>query len=208
MIGARKDKNGKAITGSGKVQVVVGTNVPGNRVLGLAISKNKDGSFADGKNGKMARATLAFQQVNGSIFSHTFFDSDKDWGQDKLTMHLLHVCLPFLGNDPLKFYNIVETHSDGTFVSVIQALAAHVFAAPVSEGTKVSLKLVFLPNRDGDFFASFPKYLNWIELDGTTPTTLVEGTGDIYSRPSQTEMVEEGVAPVAAAQTQVEDAPF
>tara|TARA_R110002153_G_scaffold72010_4_gene188796 strand:- start:8551 stop:9174 length:624 start_codon:yes stop_codon:yes gene_type:complete len=207
MIGARKDKNGKAITGAGRAQVMVGVNVPGNTILGLGISKNKDGSFADGKNGKMARATLAFQQSNGSIFSHTFFDSDKDWGQDKLTMQLLHVCLPFLGNDPLKFYDIVETNSDGTFVSVIQALAANVFAAPVAAQTKVSLKLVYLPNRDGDFFASFPKYLNWIELDGTTPTTLVVGTGDIYERPTQTEMSEEGTV-TPDTEVVVDNAPF
>ena len=190
MIGARTDKDGKAITGAGKPQVIVGINVPGNIILGLAIAKNKDGSMADGKNGKMARASMLFEQANGSVFSHTFFDSDKDWGQDKLTLHLLHVSLPFLGNDPERFYAIVGEHSDGSFVSVIQALATQVFAKPIAEKTKISMKLLYAPNKEGDFFASFPKYLNWIELDGTTPSTLREGEGDIYVRPERTTMAD------------------
>lgn len=194
MIGARKDKDGKSITGSGRVQTMVGVNVPGNRVVSLGIAKNKDGSMADGKNGKNARATMVFEQSNGALFSHTFFDSDKDWGQDKLTMQLLHVSLPFIGNDPMKFYEVIETNSDGSFVSVINALSTFVFGTPTAAQVKVSMKLLYAANKDGDYFASFPKYLNWIELDGTTPTTLTVGSGDIFERPSRTEMPEEVTA--------------
>jgi len=192
--GSRTDSEGKAISANGTMPVTTGERVVGNEIVSLAMAEDKDGNKLD------SRAVLTFKQASGAIFRVMFFDSSEDWAMKNLNTTMVHICTKIVSEDA--YYAAVDGSSD--FASFINNIATKVI--PSAAGKKFTMKVILKHNKSKDaYYPNLPNFPNYIELDGTTPTTIGKTNPkyDIYSIPAATT-----VAAGAAVEGEAEEPVF
>ena len=190
MYGSRTDKDGNVISANGANPILVGERVVGNKIVSLTMATDQNGNPVEN------RATLTFQQSNGATFTHSFWDSQEDWAVRQVNREMLHICTKIVTEE--EYYAIVEEHGDGTFKGWVSAVANHIL--PKAADTTFTLKIVYKENTtSGKWYPNFPKFPNFIEKDGTTPSTLSTNPKyDIYVMPTPTDMGDNNVNEEAA----------
>ena len=180
MYGSKTNSDGEAISANGFNPTLTGEHVDGNTITSLAMANDQNGNPVE------TRATLTFLQKNGASFTHSFWDSKEDWAIVQVNREMLHVCTKIVTEE--EYYAIVEEHADGTFKGWIETIATHIM--PKAEGVKFALKIIYKENKtSGKWYPNFPKFPNFIEVDGTTPSTLSTNSKyDVYNAPTATAM--------------------
>lgn len=197
MYGKTTDENGKPL-GNGFLPVLTGEKVVGNELLSL--------DFADDKTNEgqklFNRAELKFKQSNGAIFTYNFFDSTEDWAIKNTNMVAVHVFTKIVSKE--EYESILSNCSN--FQEFIQRIKDQI--VPKAVGKKFTLKIVYNVNKKtGKAYVTFPNFPNFIELDGTTPSTLTTNPKyDIYERPKETNMASQ--EPTMNASDGKDDLPF
>lgn len=159
--GSKTNSQGEEIRANGGAPILVGEKVPGNIILSFGMSEDQNGQVSEN------RAEIRFKQTNGASFSYSFFDSDQEWAVDKTNRELLHICTKFVTRD--EYYAIVEPATG--FADFINRIKTQII--PKAEGKAFTLKIVYKQNKTSKkWFVSFPNFPNFIEEDGTTPSTL------------------------------------
>jgi hypothetical protein len=176
--GSRTDETGAELRADGAAPILTGQNVTGNVITYFGMSKDQDGNTVDN------RAEIQFRQSNGAKFTYTFFDSDQGWAQDKVNTELLHICTK-LGVTKDEYYAALPGENI-SFTSMITAIQENIM--PKAEGKTFTLKIVYKENKNnGKWYAQFPNFPNFIEEDGTNPTTFnTNPKYDFYTIPSAT----------------------
>lgn len=99
------------------------------------------------------RATLSFQQENGSVVKFTEFSSEESWAQDNTSRRLKHICTKIVSEEK---YNeaVGETESFKSFIkSIIKLIKGKV-------GDK-KFRVKFIYNKKN--YVSLPNYPNFFE---------------------------------------------
>ena len=181
--GAKTDHEGKSIRSNGSMPVMVGQCVPGHTIEGFGMS--------NGQNGEPSTniAEIRFRQSNGALFVKKFWDSEHDWAVANLNRDILHICTKIVTE--AEYYAVVEAAED-SFTGFITAINDNIISKAAD--TKFSLKIVYKENKNensasfGEFFPSLPAFPNWIEVDGTTPSTFKSNPQyDFYEKPVPSE---------------------
>ena len=109
-----------------------------------------------------------------------YFDSDQDWAIDRTNQQFLHIATKIV--DEAAYFAAVSTATGfADFIAKVGALLL-----PASAGKTYTLKISLREN-DGNYYPTFPNYPNFIEADGTTPTTLSTNPKyDVYEIPAAT----------------------
>lgn len=190
--GSRVDGEGNPIVANGTAPVMVGERVVGNTILDFDFGKD----FNSGELIK-SRAVLAFRQANGAVFRVTFFDSDQDWAIDETNKKFAHIGTKIVSE--ADYYAAVE--GSNNFEEFVTNIKTKVI--PKAEGRTFSLKIVYKYRKtDGKWYPQLPKYPNFIEVDGTTPSTLsTNAKYDVYEIPAATDMATEGATAGADSET-------
>jgi hypothetical protein len=180
MYGAKTDKDGVAISANGSSPILTGECVVGNKLVSLEMAKDQNG------NPVTNRATLTFQQKNGATFTHSFWQATEEWAIVQVNREMLHICTKIVSEE--EYYSVLEQHGDGTFQGFIKAIADNI--VPKAASMTFSLKIVYKENKsNGKWYPNFPKFPNFIEVDGTTPSSLTTSAKyDIYEMPKATDM--------------------
>jgi len=180
MYGSRTNNEGVAISANGSSPILVGEQVVGNKLVSLEMAKDQNGNPVGN------RATLTIGQRNGAKFTHSFWDSTEEWAIVQVNREMLHICTKIVSED--EYYSILEAHGDGTFVGFISAVATHIL--PKAADKTFTMKIIYKENKsNGKWYPNFPKFPNFIELDGTTPSTFSTNPKyDVYVMPTPTTM--------------------
>jgi hypothetical protein len=172
--GARIDSEGKDFRSDGQMPVQTGEKVVGCTIKSIGIASDKEGNTIPG------RAVVEFLQPGGAIFRQMYFDNEAAWAIDKTNQQILHIATKVVPADEYFAVTAGATGFDDFFKKVGGLLI------PKSVGKTFTLKIA-LREKDGSYFPTFPNYPNFIELDGTTPSTLkTDPKYDYYVAPSTT----------------------
>ena len=180
MYGSRTNNEGVAISANGSNPILTGEQVTGNKLTSLAMATDQNGAPVTN------RATLTITQRNGAKFTHSFWDSTEEWAVVQVNREMLHICTKIVPED--KYYEILEEHGDGTFQGFIKAVADNIL--PLAKDMSFTLKIIYKENKsNGKWYPNFPKFPNFIELDGTSPSSFSTNPKyDIYVMPTPTTM--------------------
>ena len=172
--GSKTNAEGVDLNSDGKMPIMTGEQVTGNVLTEITMATDKDGATLDN------RAVVRFKQSNGSTFSQMYFDSDQDWAIDRTNQQFLHIATKIVTED--QYFAAVSTATGfPDFIAKVGALLL-----PASAGKTYTLKISLREN-DGNYYPTFPNYPNFIEADGTTPTTLSTNPKyDVYEIPAAT----------------------
>lgn len=182
MYGSRTNNEGVAISANGSSPILTGEQVPGNKLTSLAMAEDQNGQPVAN------RATLTITQSNGAKFTHSFWDSTEEWAIVQVNREMLHICTKIVSEE--QYYAILEEHGDGSFQGFISAVAENIL--PLAAKMTFTLKIIYKENKsNGKWYPNFPKFPNFIEVDGTTPSTFSTNPKyDIYVMPTPTNMGE------------------
>jgi hypothetical protein len=158
--GSRTDESGKEIKAGGRNPILVGEKVPGNTVESLEFKKDEN------DNVDYSKCELKFKQSNGAIFTHVFMDSEERWAIDKTNRELLHIATKVMSEED--YY--AQMGTSNSFQEYMEKYKQVVF--PKLKGQKFTLKITYRVSKNGKAYPSFPGFPNFIEKDGTTPSTL------------------------------------
>jgi hypothetical protein len=180
MYGSRTDNDGAAINANGSSPILAGEQVEGNKIESLKMAEDQNG------NPSTNRATLTFLQRNGARFTHSFWDSTEEWAIVQVNREMLHICTKIVSEE--EYYSILEEHGDGSFAGLISAVSEHIL--PKAEGKTFRLKIIYKENKsNGKWYPNFPKFPNFIELDGTSPSSFSTNPKyDVYAMPTPSNM--------------------
>tara|TARA_R100001463_G_scaffold23551_2_gene56417 strand:- start:27423 stop:28019 length:597 start_codon:yes stop_codon:yes gene_type:complete len=180
MYGSRTNQEGVAISANGSSPILVGEKVTGNKLVSLEMAKDQNGNPVEN------RATLTILQRNGAKFTHSFWDSTEEWAIVQVNREMLHMATKIVTED--EYYAVIEEHGDNTFKGFIKAVAEHIL--PKAAGKTFSMKIIYKENKsNGKWYPNFPKFPNFIELDGTEPSTFSTNPKyDVYTMPTPTTM--------------------
>lgn len=181
MYGSKLDEQGQEIKAKGAMPLITGERVTNCKFVSFGMGKN---SITNEPT--PGRYEIQFEQSNGRIFSQSFFESDQPWAQVNLNKAMLHICTSFVTIED--YYAVVEGSEN--FADFMQRIQTKIM--PKAEGKSFTLKITYTQQKStGKWFAGFPNYPNYIELDGTTPSTLSTNPKyDKYSIPEEA-LVEE-----------------
>lgn len=191
--GSKTNQDGKEIRSNGSMPVMVGECVPGHTIEYFGMAKDQNGAEQSNV------AEIRFRQANGALFVKKFWDSEQDWAIDNLNRDMLHICTKIVSKE--EYYAAIENAED-TFKSFIETINQEIISK--ASEMKFSLKIVYRENKNensssfGQFFPALPNFPNWIELDGTTPSSFKTNPQyDFYEIPtatatSQVESVDSG----------------
>ncbi len=127
------------------------------------------------------RASLTFEK-GGKEFKQTIFYSDQEWAQEAASRTILHIATK-MGSDE-DYYNAIGDTGDTLEDFINWVAKANKYLTKASKDKTFTLKIVY--NNRG--YLSFPKFPNFIELDGTNPSTLSTNEKyDNYIKPQGTE---------------------
>lgn len=185
--GSRTDSEGNALRADGNVPVITGERVEGNEFVSLEMAKDQDGNPMEN------RAVLTIKQANGATFRVMYFDSAEDWAIKQTNESMLHICTKIMSED--EYYAAIAGSS--SFQAFMTAIGTKVI--PQAAGKKYTMKIILKYSKGADgWFPNFPKFPNYVELDGTTPSTIGKTNPkyDIYAIPAPTAMA---ATPVAAS---------
>jgi len=172
--GSRTNAEGEAHRGDGRMPVMTG-----ERVVGCTL---KEITMAVDDNDQVIpnRAVVRFQQPNGGTFQQMYFESDQDWAIDRTNQQFLHLATKMVTEDQY-YVAIGDATSFSDFIAKVSGALM-----PASQGKSFTLKIA-LRESNGSYFPTFPNYPNFIELDGTMPSTLsTNAKYDFYEAPSAT----------------------
>ena len=175
--GSKTDSEGKELRADGNVPVLTGERVVGNEIVSFGMAKDKDGNLVDN------RAELSFKQSNGATFRIAYFDSEEDWAIKNTNQAMLHICTKIVSE--VDYYAAVE--GTGSFAAFVNAIATKIM--PLAKDKKFTMKVILKYNKGKDaYYPNLPTFPNFIELDGTTPSTISKTNPkyDIYAIPSAT----------------------
>ena len=185
--GSKTDSEGNALRAEGNIPVITGERVEGNEFVSLEMAKDKDGNLMEN------RSVLTIKQSNGASFRVMFFDSEEDWAIKGTNEAMLHICTRIMSEE--EYYAAIAGSS--SFQAFMTAIGTKVI--PQAAGKKYTMKIILKHNKSADaWFPNFPKFPNYVELDGTNPTTIGKTNPkyDIYAVPPKTDMA---TTPVAAS---------
>lgn len=178
MYGSKLDEQGQEIKAKGMMPLITGERVTGCKFISFEMGKNAvTGESTPG------RYEIQFEQSNGRIFTQSFFESDQPWAQVNLNKAMLHICSSFV--TVADYYAVVEgSENFSDFMNRIQTKIM-----PKAAGKSFTLKITYNQQKSsGKWFAGFPNYPNYIELDGTVPSTLSTNPKyDKYSIPTESQ---------------------
>lgn len=182
--GSKVDAEGKVIAADSQfTPITAGERNPGFKFVGFEIPEGIEN-----------RANVVFEK-NGKEFRQTIFNSDQEWAQAAASRTILHIATK-MGNEE-DYYKAIGTEGD-SFENWVKR--ANGYMTKASKDKTFTLKIVY--NTRG--YLSFPKFPNFIELDGTNPSLLSTNPKyDSYIKPQGTE----APAPVTAGGT-TDDLPF
>lgn len=177
MFGSSVDKDGKEIpTGTGRIPITTGERVPGCEVVSFDFLKDRETEEVSTNCGE-----IKIRQASGAILSKRFYDTTEQWAIDETSRQLLHLFSKFMTKD--EYYTLLGSKDGISFQVFIERLRDRVM--PLVVGRKITMKVVV--NKKG--YPDFPKYDNFAELDGTTPSTLKTNPKyDIYEMPQASNM--------------------
>lgn len=141
---------------SSKRAVLIGEAVAGNKLVYIGLDADKEGNTLSN------RACIKFEQANGAIFKYNLFEREEDWAVEKVNSDILHIATKIVPE--AEYYAAVNTANN---FSDFITKAGELIMSKVGD-RRFTLKIVYSKNN----FPTFPKYPNFIELDGTTPSTL------------------------------------
>lgn len=173
MYGSREDSKGGVITGQSNMPILVGEKVEGNVLESL--------EFKEDYNTKELldnTAILTFIQSNGAKFNISILDGTQDWQIDNLRKMLAQIGTKIVSD--AEYWAIVD--GSNSFHELITRIKTDII--PKASGKTFTLKIVYNTSKtSGKSFPGFPKKGNFIELDGTVPTSLSSNDYDVYERP-------------------------
>lgn len=178
MYGSRTNSAGESVRASGGTAILTGEKVVGNVITYFGMAEDQNGDKVED------RAEIRFLQSNGATFNYTFFkpDENQSWTVDKLNRDTLHICTRLVSED--EYYNVVEGTSD--FKDFINKIKEQIITK--ATGKSFTLKIIVKENTGtGKWYPRFPQYPNFMEADGTTPSTLSTNPKyDLYQKPETT----------------------
>lgn len=181
--GSKTDHEGKAIISDGKMPVIVGECVPGNTISYFGLAKDSNGAVSPNV------LEIKFLQSNGATFSKKFWDPTEDWAIANFNRDMLHICTKIVTE--AEYYAVIEEAED-TFAGYVEAVKNNIISKAAN--MKFALKICYKENKNqnsascGQFFPSFPNFPNWIEVDGTNPTSFrTNPIYDFYTTPEATD---------------------
>lgn len=176
--GSNKDANGEALKANGGSPILVGEKVKGNEFLSFDFKKNEETGEVDN-----TKVELKFKQSNGAIFTHTFMDGTEAWMIDKINREALHIATKVMGEEEY-VAAVGESESFQSWMTKVISVLS-----PKLKDKKFTLKIVYrISKKTGKGYPSFPGFPNFIELDGTTPSTLSTNPKyDFYEAPTPVE---------------------
>lgn len=176
MYGSKTDAEGKEIQANGASPLMTGERVAGHEMVYFGPAKDMNGNILPN------RFEIHFRQTSGRLFVYSFFDSTEGWAIEQTNRTMLHIFSKVVTEE--EYYGVVNgSTSFNDFMTRVQTT---IF--PKASGKRFTLKIVYIQDKtSGKFYAKFPKYPNFVELDGTTPTTLSTNPKyDIYTIPAAT----------------------
>lgn len=172
--GARVNSEGKELRSDGQMPVQTGEKVVGCTIKSIGMATDKEGTPIPG------RAIVEFLQPGGAIFRQMYFDNEAAWAIDKTNQQILHIATKVVPADVYFAATAGATGFDDFFKKVGACVV------PAAAGKSFTLKIA-LREKDGSYFPTFPNYPNFIEVDGTSPSTLkTDPKYDYYVIPSTT----------------------
>jgi len=191
MYGSRTNSEGAAITeAGGYLSPMVGPAVTGNKLVYIGLDKDENGEVKTPK-----AAIVSFEQTNGAVFSHKWFDGQENWRIDELNANMLHICSKIVTEE--EYYEAVS--GSASFDDLLNNINSKIF--PKARGMEFTLKIVYTKRASGKYYAAVPKskWPKWIENAAvvTTPgSTFRHNEGyDIYEMPKISEVTDEQPAP-------------
>jgi hypothetical protein len=174
MYGSRTDSKGQAIQGdSSFVSAVAGERVPGNTLVSIGLSEDKDGNVVE------TRATIEFQQSNGAKVRMTIFEPNDDdqqrFEQQQVSVerNIKHLATKLMTED--EYYSGMEAGGlPKTFPAFIAKVSA--LLMPKAAGKVFTMKFVY-----SNGWVTVPKFPNWIALPGNEDTLSTNAKYDKYT---------------------------
>lgn len=201
MFGSSVDENGVEIpTGSSKFPVITGERVAGNELISFDYAEDWET-----KEKITTRAELKFKQSNGAIASISYNNPTESWAAQAMSNALLHVFSKYMTKE--EYYAALGNGGKAfdTFEAYVEAIRDKVVPIALATKKKLTLKLVYnIAKKTGKGYLGFPKFPDFAEVDGTTPSTIPKTNPkyDIYVVPVKSDME------TASSEKKEDDMPF
>lgn len=172
--GSKEDKDGNNLRVDDRMPPLVGPSVPGNKIVRFGFATDfQSGAILENQ------AELVFEQSNGAELKHRFYGGDEAWQVDMINRQFAHLCGKIISTED--YWKIID--GAGTFHEMVTRIENQIIS--LSAEKSYTLRVVFNGNKKkGKYYAGLPKWGNFIELDGTIPTTLAQKAGDLYEMPA------------------------
>lgn len=185
MFGATTAEDGSSLV-STTTPIITGLQVPGNKIVELAMGVDREGNPTE------RWATITIEQSNGAKLTHTLWNPGEDAdAKQVINAFILHLCLSFVTEQEYK--QLVGTPT--SFAHFINTVGTNII--PKAKDLTFTMTIIYRPNK-GKFYAQLPKYVPFVEKDGTTPSTLYMKKSYIFEIPTVTDMSSEKEATVTS----------
>lgn len=175
MFGKTTDEEGVSLV-STNTPIITGLHVKGNKLIELKMGVNQDGSPTE------RWATLTIEQSNGAKLTHTLWNPNDDADAIKVVnAFILHLCTSFI--TVAEYEQLVGTPT--SFAHFINTVGTTII--PKAKDLTFTMTVIYRPNK-GKYYAQLPKYIPFIEKDGTSPSTLYMKKSYIFEIPETTDM--------------------
>jgi len=187
--GSKTNEKGQDIKADDRMPVITGYKVPGNKIVRFGLAEDfQTGEILDNQ------AEIVFEQANGARVFNRFFGGDQAWQIDMINRQFLHICSKIVTE--AEYWATIEGVTG--FSDLVKRIEEKIM--PKAADVSFNLRIVYNTNKtSGKSYVGLPKFGNFIEPEGTEPTTLAERTGDLYEAPKVTNIEDVPKAPVADA---------
>lgn len=181
MYGSKLDETGKEIQAKGVMPLMTGEKVVGCKLVSFGPATNPTTNEVDPN-----RFQIVFEQSNGKLFTQSYYNNEASWAQTNLNRAMLHICTSFISIE--EYYAVVEGSAD--FVDFMNRIQTKIMPKAIGKG--FTLKITYSQQKSsGKWYAGFPSYPNYIELDGTKPSTLTTNPKyDFYTIPVENDSID------------------
>lgn len=194
MYGKTTNSEGKSLENE-YIPILKGLHVSGNEIASIEIYKGQDGVEDE------RRAILTIKQSNGAELKHTVWDGKKNGepdsgAMDRLNGFMLHVaCGTKICSTPEEFASLIGTPSN--FKEFITAFNDKIISK--GRGKKYTFTIITRESNNGKWYPQIPMFPNFVEPDGTSPTTLFMKKDYIFDAPAVTHMPNDAPASTAVS---------
>lgn len=182
MYGNTTNSDGKSLENS-IVPILTGLHVSGNKIKGIAIFQKEDGEK------DLRRAILTIEQANGAELRHTVWDGLKqgepdEKSMDRLNGFMLHLALGTqAASSPEEYSSLIG--SPGSFSEFIETFNNKIISKILNK--TFTFTIIKRENTsNGKWYAQLPIFPNFVEVDGTKPTTLYMKKDYVFEAPEVT----------------------